>query len=453
MTEIQLYNTLSRDKETFHPQETGKVSMYCCGPTVYDIPHIGNYRTFVLYDLLRRVFEYNSLSVNLVMNVTDVDDKTIKKSRVEGVSLQDITRKYEKSFIDGLALINITPPSHLVRATENIQDMIVLIQSLLDKGIAYKADDGIYVSIAKVKNYGQLAGLKVGAKTNKERIANDEYDKENPSDFAVWKFKTDDDGDVAWPASFGDGRPGWHIECSAMAMKALGPTIDVHAGAIDLIFPHHTNEIAQSESATDKQFVKYWVHGGFMTIKDEKMAKSTGNFLKLDDLSANSLSPLAFRYWLLTAHYRSPMNFSFETIESAQNALIRLITMVSDYPEGGVIRNDYKERFEAFVNNDIDMPRALALVWELVKDAGIPDADKRATILDFDRVFGLGLGSVKSIEKDAVEVPPEIHALAELREQARKEKDWAKADALRKEIEDRGFTVRDVDGGFVVEIK
>ncbi|MEA2715371.1 MAG: cysteinyl-tRNA synthetase, partial [Candidatus Parcubacteria bacterium] len=365
--DIRLYNTLSRKTEAFKPIKKGHVSMYQCGPTVYDTPHIGNYRTYVMNDLIRRVFEYNGYVVDQVMNVTDVDDKTIRRSQEEKMTLQALTRKYEDLFLHELALLNILLPQHVVRATEYIADMVTLVDSLLKKGVAYKADDGMYVSIDKVKDYGKLANLDL-SQVGKERVKNDDYDKDNPRDFAVWKFKTPDDGDVHWPASFGEGRPGWHIECSAMSMKLLGPTIDIHTGGTDLVFPHHTNEIAQSQSATGKQFVDYWIHGGMMTVSDDKMAKSKGNFLKLEELRNESISPLGFRYWLLTAHYRSPVNFSFEAVRGAQQALIRLLVICGDYPDGGSIIPDYQKLFIAFINNDLDLPQAVALAWDLVKD-------------------------------------------------------------------------------------
>lgn len=444
--EIKIQNTLSHKKETFEPQTAGKVSMYHCGPTVYNTPHIGNYRTFITNDLIRRVFEYNGYTVDQAMNITDVDDKTIKGSREAGESLITFTRKYEELFLNEIDSLNLKRPNHLIRATEHIQEMISMISTLLEKGFAYVAKDGVYLAIDKVKDYGKLADLDL-TKLSKERIQNDNYDKENPRDFTLWKFKSEDDGDVAWPAPFGEGRPGWHIECSAMSKKALGDTIDIHTGGIDLIFPHHTNEIAQSECANDKTFVRYWIHGGFVNIANEKMAKSAGNFFKLSDLIENSVSPLGYRYWLLTAHYRSPVNFTYEAVIGAQNALIRLIKIVMNLPKGGNVNSEYKEKFLEFVNDDFEIPRAIALTWELINDASVNDADKRATIIDFDRVFGLKLDSVPEIAEDNSPVPAEIIALKEARDEARQSKDWAKADALRKEIEDRGFEVFDGKDG------
>lgn len=442
--DIRLYNSLSRSVEAFAPQEAGKVTMYQCGPTVYDTSHIGNYRTFVMDDIIRRVFEWNAYSVDQAMNITDVDDKTIKRSAAEKIPLKELTLKYEKLFLEGLASLNILLPHHVIRATEYIQSMIELIQTLLDREIAYKAEDGIYLSIGKVNNYGELAKLSP-ASLSRERIANDEYDKDDPHDFALWKFKTAPDGDVAWDAPFGAGRPGWHIECSAMAMKTFGPTVDIHTGGTDLLFPHHTNEIAQSESATGKTFARYWIHGAFMNVNEEKMAKSRKNFLKLEDLTAESISPIAYRYWLLTAHYRSPVNFSFDAVKAAQNALIRLMATVRDYPEGGTPLSASVEAFTAAINNDFDMPRAVALTWELIKDESVSEADKRATLLKFDTIFGLGLGSIPQGQEESI--PTEIIALSEAREEARSAKDWKKADALRMEMEERGYTVKDTSAG------
>ncbi len=448
--DITIYNTLGHKKEKFVPIKDGVVSMYHCGPTVYNTPHIGNYRTFILDDILRRVFEYNGYNVEQAMNVTDIDDKTIKGSKEAGIPLLQFTRKYEELFLEEIQSLNIKKPTHFIRATDHIGEMITMIETLIQKEYAYIAKDGVYLSIEKVKDYGKLADLDA-SKISKERINNDNYDKENPRDFSLWKFKTNEDGDVGYDAPFGAGRPGWHIECSAMSQHVLGETIDIHSGAIDLIFPHHTNEIAQSECASGKPFVHYWIHGGFVNIADEKMAKSANNFYKLDDLMKQAISPLGFRYWTLLAHYRSPVNFSFEAVLGAQNALIKLIKTMMSYPDGGTINEEYKKRFNAFINDDFALPQAVALTWELVSEPNIADADKKATIIDFDRVFGLKLDQVPVIEEDNTPIPPEIIALGEAREEARQAKDWAKADALRKEIEDRGFVVVDSKDGSTVK--
>lgn len=448
--DIRLYNTLSRSVETFTPLIPGRVGMYHCGPTVYDTPHIGNYRTFVMNDIVRRTFEYNDYEVDQVMNITDVDDKTIRRSHEENVALETVTRKYEKLFLEEIGSLHILRPTHLLRATDNIAFMIKMISGLLERGMAYKAADGIYMSVAKVKDYGALADIRPES-IGKERIANDEYDKENPRDFSLWKFKTADDGEVGWDAPFGQGRPGWHIECSAMSIAKLGETFDVHTGGTDLIFPHHTNEIAQSESFTGKPFVHYWIHGAFMNVNSEKMAKSKKNFFKLSDIVEEKISPIGFRYWLLTAHYRSPVNFTFEAVSAAQNALIRLMDIVRKLPEDGDIDAVYRDRFLAAINEDLNVPQALAIAWEMVRDETIKPGDKRATLLDFDRVFGLGLADVPRATSRTI--PAEVQALAEAREEARQAKEWEKADALRHEIEDRGFVVRDTKEapGFILE--
>lgn len=472
MTKIDIYlhNTLSGKKEPFKPIKAGKVGMYHCGPTVYDRAHIGNLRTFVMDDIVRRVFEYNEFEVTQVMNLTDVDDKTIRRSREEGKTLKDLTRHYEKMFLDDIHALNILTPHKLLRATDNIEEMVKLIGKLIEKGFAYKADDGVYMSIEKVKGYGELAGFKAALKARAEsqlhgntkspysRIASDEYDKESPQDFALWKFEGKDDNGAAWDAPFGRGRPGWHIECSAMSMSVLGDTIDIHTGGTDLIFPHHTNEIAQSESATEKPFVRYWLHGGFMNVRDEKMSKSKGNFLKLADLEENKISPLAFRYWLLTAHYRSLLNFSLDAVMAAQNAFIRLAEAFMSFKsdKAGVIDGNFQEKFRAAINDDLNMPEAVALVWQLIKDHHLSPADKRATLLDFDKVLGLGLSAVEELDDSpasAESLPPEIFALSETRDEARAAKDWQKADALRKEIESRGYEVKDTEEGSILKRK
>lgn len=457
---IHLYNTLTQTKEEFSPIKAGQVGIYSCGPTVYNTAHIGNFRTFVMSDILRRVFEYEGLKVTHVMNTTDVDDKTIQKSKEEGKSLTEVTRHYEAIFLQELHLLNVLTPHHFLRATEHIAEMIEMISTLLEKEIAYSTKDGVYFSIAKFPEYGKLARIKLDSEV-RERISNDEYEKDNPRDFALWKFATADDGDAVWDAPFGKGRPGWSIECSAMATKALGSTIDVHTGGIDLLFPHHTNEIAQSEAATGKPFVKYWVHGAFMNVNDEKMAKSKGNFLKLKDLEEAGISPLAFRYWLLTSHYRSQVNFSLEAVEGAQNAFIRLVESFIDLSLTTHIHDDhhhhhaaasepvdYKAEFKKAVTDDFNMPEAVALVWKLIKDAALEPKEKSELLLDFDKVLGLGLQGILDMAKQAQdETPTEITALAGAREEARNAKEWEKADALRKEIEARGYVVKDTEEG------
>jgi cysteinyl-tRNA synthetase len=454
---ITIHNTLTGEKEEFKPLVAGNVGIYNCGPTVYDTVHIGNLRTFVMYDTIRRVFEYNNYEVTQVMNITDVDDKTIKRSKEKGQTLEELTKHYTNLFLSDIHSMNIRTPNKLLSAREYVTEMIEMISIILENDMAYQSKDGIYFSIGKSKNYGKLAKLKLTDEV-RERISNDEYEKENPRDFALWKFWSEEDGDVVWDAPFGKGRPGWHIECSAMSTRALGPTIDIHTGATDLIFPHHTNEIAQSEAATSQHFVNYWIHGAFMNVNDSKMSKSKNNFLKLVDIEEAGISPIAYRYWLLTSHYRSQVNFTEEAVKGAQNAFIRLIEAflrlketTHEHIHASATPRDYRGEFLAKVNDDFNMPEAVALTWELIKDHTVESKEKVALMLDFDKVLGLGLqGVMNTIEE---KIPAEITLLAEAREEARKAKDFAQADAMRKEIESRGFEIKDGSDGFELRKK
>lgn len=450
---------MSGKKEEFKPIEEKRVGIYSCGPTVYDTAHIGNLRTYTSNDIIRRVFEYNGYFVKHVMNLTDVDDKTIRRSQENKMSLEQLTRHYETLFLADLHSLNILTPNRILRATDHIKEMTDMIAILLEKGIAYITKDGVYYSIGLFKDYGKLAKLKIEATDSsklRERISNDEYEKENPRDFALWKFYTPNDGEVSYDAPFGKGRPGWSIECSAMSTKALGPNFDIHTGGTDLIFPHHTNEIAQSEAATGKHFVNYWIHCAFMNVNDDKMAKSKGNFLKLAELEEAGISPIAFRYWLLTSHYRSQVNFTIDAVKAAQTAFIRFIeTFVRlseveyEHIHASANPRDYRKEFIERVNDDFNTPEALALAWELIKDHSVEAKEKIKILLDFDSIFGLGLKAVmemKAYEKESV--PAEVNLLAEARNEARNNKEWDKADALRKEIESRGYTVKDTGDSF-----
>lgn len=426
----------------FKPINNKEVGIYSCGPTVYNYAHIGNLRNYVFNDLLKRVLLYNGYKVKQVMNMTDVDDKTIKGSINENISLKELTEKYEKSFLKDLEELNIIKPEIISRATEHIKEMVELIKTLLSKGYAYKAEDGIYFSVAKFKNYGKLANLEK-TKIGKSRIKNDEYDKENIQDFALWKFWTKEDGEVFWETDIGKGRPGWHIECSAMSMKYLGETIDIHTGAIDLIFPHHTNEIAQSESATEKKFVNYWVHGGFLTMKEGKMAKSLGNILTLNDLKQKAYSPLDYRYFLLTTHYRSPLLFSLENLDNSKKSLQRLKNIISEIKDDSKVNEKYLKEFLNAINDDLNMPEALAVLWKLVRDEKA--TGKIKTIEKIDRVFGLNL-----LSKEEISVPIEVQKLINEREEARKNKDFKKSDLLREEIKKLGYRVDDAKASIKV---
>ncbi|HBB44067.1 MAG: Cysteine-tRNA ligase [Parcubacteria group bacterium GW2011_GWA1_44_13] len=436
--DLKLFNTLTRSIEKLEPINDREVRMYNCGPTVYGFAHIGNLRSFIVNDTLRRTLEYTGHSVIQTMNITDIDDKMIARANEQGVSIHALGLEYENFLFADLKSLNVLTPHKMPRATDHIGGMVVMIEKLLRERFAYKASDGIYFEVAKAKNYGALAHLDMDAET--ESRVEGALDKKSPRDFALWKFETSDDYGNAYDASFGRGRPGWHIECSEMARDTLGETIDIHTGGVDLIFPHHTNEIAQSEAFNGKPFVKIWLHNEFVMVDGQKMSKSLGNHTTLKTITESGFSPLAFRYFVIGAHYRSKLNFTFEALEGAQNALRKLSEHIGE--EVGSVNKDYQERFRDFVTQDLDTPRALALAWEVAKDASISPTDKTATLLDFDRVFGFGLATRK---KETI--PTHIKALAKSREEARENKDWAKSDKIRDEINSLGWNIEDTDKG------
>ncbi|KKR75041.1 MAG: Cysteinyl tRNA-synthetase [Candidatus Nomurabacteria bacterium GW2011_GWA1_40_8] len=411
MHKILLYNTLSREKEVFSPIDKDEVHMYSCGPTVYNYPHIGNYRAYVFADILKRVLQYGGYKVKHVMNLTDIDDKTIRESQKEKKSLKEFTEFYTQEFLKDIKSLHIENPTKFTKATDYTPEMVEIIKKLLDKKLAYKSeDDSVYFDIKKFKNYGKLSHLvlenqKENAAGRMSRIKKDEYDKENAQDFALWKAWDSKDGDVFWETELGKGRPGWHIECSAMSMKNLGKQLDIHTGGVDNIFPHHENEIAQSEGATGKQFVKYWMHNEWVLVDQKKMAKSENNFYTLRDVIERDIDPVAYRFWLLMANYRTRVNFVWEALEGSEI-------------------------------------RALTILWDVIKDEKISDADKKATVLDFDKVLGLGFADLK--EKI---IPEEVLKLVEEREQARKEKDFKKSDELRGKINSLGYEIKDTAEG------
>ena len=441
---IKVYNVLSRKEEEFKPLKKGEVKIYSCGPTVYNYAHIGNFRTFLFNDLLKRAFLYLGYKVKHVMNITDVDDKTIKGSVKEKSSLSSFTQKYEKLFFEDLDSLNIEKPEITPRATDNIKQMVDLIDKLLKKGYAYKAEDGIYFSIDKFKGYGKLAGLdKV---KSKERIKNDEYDKSNPQDFALWKFYTEEDGKVFWETKIGKGRPGWHIECSAMSMRYLGETFDIHTGGVDLCFPHHTNEIAQSEAATGKQFVKYWMHGAHLTMKEGKMSKSLGNVFTLKELEEKGFSPLDYRYLCLMTHYRKSLDFSLENLESAKTAYSRLKRKVLSIEGKAEDKTEeYDSKFREALEDDLNIPLALQIFIKAVDDSDFDAKKKFFLLAKFNSVLGLNFE-----EEENEDVPEDVSELVKEREEARKNKDWKESDRLRDEIASKGYKVEDGSDGSVV---
>jgi len=464
MTMIKIYNTLSRQIEEFHPISDSKVGIYSCGPTVYDYQHIGHMRRYVGDDIVIRVLQYNGYQVHHVMNITDVghlvsdsdtgEDKMEKGAKKFGKSVWDIAKMFEKQFKDSCTALNIQLPKDLMHATDYIPEQIALIKKLEEKGFTYKIDDGIYFDTSKFSDYFILSRqnpdeLKAGARVEVVK------GKKNLADFALWKFSKEK-RQMEWESPWGIGFPGWHIECSAMSMKALGERFDMHTGGIDHINIHHTNEIAQSEAATGKKFVNYWIHHNFLVVDKEKMSKSLGNFYTVQDVIAKGYSPMALRYLYLQTHYRQEMNFTWEALEGAQTAYDKLLREIANCnpPAGGQISNEklligcaeFEQRFLDSVNDDINMPKALAVVWELIK-SNYPASAKLASLKKFDQVLGLEL--LQSVKRKAlsVKLPEKITDLVHEREGFRKAGDFAAADEMRKKITDLGYEIKDTKEG------
>ena len=466
---ISFYNTLTRKTEQFIPLKAGEVRMYTCGPTVYNYAHIGNLRAYTFEDLLRRYLKFRGFKVKQVMNITDVDDKIIKACRGNAVSLTDYTEKFTRAFFRDLELLNIEKAEVYPRATRHIPEMVELIQNLLAKGIAYRGEDGsIYYSIAKFPDYGKLShldlsGLKAGA-----RVKQDEYGKESFSDFALWKAWDENDGQIFWETPLGKGRPGWHIECSAMSMKYLGETFDIHTGGVDNIFPHHENEIAQSEAATGKPFVRYWLHCEHLLVDSRKMAKSLGNFYTLNDIIKKGFSPLSLRWFFISSHYRSKLNFTFSALETAERTvrgLYDFIQRLEELPEGEEtprvpsVLAESRAGFISMMDEDLNSSTAVAHIFRLVNQCNIwmkqgllsrQDAGKiKRFLFEIDRVLGLDLESAQN--------PPELttqeKARLKEREIARKNRDFKKADLIRNEFLKKGYLLKDTPLGTRVKKK
>ena len=450
---LKLYNTLTRKKEVFKPLKNKKVGFYTCGPTVYDYDHLGHAWNYTQADFLRRVLEYNDYKVKQVMNVTDVghltsdsdtgEDKMEKSAREKKKSVWEIAEFFTKIYFKNRKKLNLLKPQIVCKATDHIKEMIELVKTLVKKGYGYKIDDGIYFDVQKFPNYGKLSGntlenLKAGARIEVNP------QKKHPADFALWKFTPSRARrQMEWDSPWGRGFPGWHIECSAMSMKYLGKTFDLHTGGEDNIFPHHESEIAQSESATGKKFVRYWFHSRFLKVEGQKMSKSLKNFFTLADIEKQGFSVLALRYLFLTSHYRSSINFTWKGLESAQIALNKLHEVVASLKsETGKIDKKYQRKFLNLINDDLNMPEVISLVWQLIKDKKVKSADKKKTLLDFDRVLGLELEKIKKIS-----IPPELLSLAKQREKYRRKELWQKADEIRKEIEKLGYQIEDTKEG------
>lgn len=436
---LKLYNFLSKKIEEFKPIKDDEVGLYTCGPTVYDYVHIGNWRTFIFEDVLKRVLEFNGYNVSHVMNITDIDDKIIEGSRVQGLGFRELADKYAKAFLGDLDKLNIERADKYARATDYIDKMIDLVNTLLKKGIAYSADDGIYYSVEKFKGYGKLSGLEKRQLKKGARINDDLYDKESWSDFALWKFPKG--GEPSWSAPFGEGRPGWHIECSAMSIAELGDSFDIHTGGVDLLFPHHENEIAQSEAATGKKFVNFWMEGEHLLVEGEKMSKSLGNIYTLEDIVKKGFDPLALRYLFLTAHYRSKLNFTWKSLGAAQNALNNLREIVASYQEAVIGCAEFEQRFKDSIDNDLDIPKGLSVMWEMVK-SDYPDSAKHQSVLVMNKVLGLGLDKIEKAE-----LPRGAGELIEKRELERRGGNFVESDKMRQELLKMGVEVEDTPEG------
>jgi cysteinyl-tRNA synthetase len=474
MTEIRLHNTLSGKVEPFVPLHPGEVRMYTCGPTVYDYAHIGNYRTFVFQDVLRRFLTLRGFRMHHVMNLTDVDDRIIANAAAAGVSIRDYTEKFAQAFFDDCKALSIEAPERWIRATDNIDAMVGLIQRLQERTYTYASDGSIYYRIAKFPNYGKLSKIDVSGIQAGARVDVDRYEKESARDFALWKAPKP--GEHFWDTPIGRGRPGWHIECSAMSMKYLGETLDIHTGGIDLAFPHHENEIAQSEAATGKQFVRYWLHAEHLLVEGEKMSKSLGNFFTLRDLFAKGYKPSALRFALASVPYRRQLNFTFDGLQQAASAVERLRNFADRLTQGKFLAGQQPgmaERiakaardFDAGLADDLNTAQALAAAFDLVREANIAidkmefrQGDVAAAqefLANFDRVFAvlkddddlklreLGYGGGGGGLSDA-----EIEKLIADRDAARKRRDFASSDRIRKELADRGIILEDNRDGTV----
>src|SRR5271167_116511 len=474
MHEIRFHNTLGGKMEAFAPQKSDGVRMYTCGPTVYDYAHIGNYRTFVFQDILRRFLKLRGYKMKHVMNLTDVDDRIIANSAAAGVSIRDYTEKFAQAFFDDCKTLSIESPEHWIRATDHIDDMVKLIERLQEKTYTYPSEGSIYYRIAKFPSYGKLSNIDVAGIQTGARVDVDRYEKESARDFALWKAPKP--GEHFWETSIGKGRPGWHIECSAMAMKYLGETLDIHTGGIDLAFPHHENEIAQSEAATGKPFVRYWLHAEHLLVEGEKMSKSLGNFFTLRDLFGKGYKPSALRFALASVPYRRQLNFTFDGLQQATSSVERLRNFAArlkneKFPAGK--RAAMEDRiakaasdFDAGLSDDLNTAQALAAVFDFVREANIAmdkgefrNSDVKGAqefLSSFDQAFAvlenndaeklkaIGFAATTSGVDDA-----EIEKLVADRQTARQRRDFAASDRIRKELSDRGIILEDTKDGNV----
>lgn len=456
-SKLKLYNTLTREEEVFKPISSKIVGIYSCGPTVYSFQHIGNLRTYVFSDILKKTLQYNKFKVKHIINVTDVghltsdsdtgEDKIEKAAEKEHKTAKQISEFYFEEFKSDLKKLNIDMPNKFPKASEHIKAQIEIIKKLEKKHLTYKTSDGIYFNTSKLKDYGKLAKIDFSKIISGKRVSMGE--KLNPTDFALWKFSSkEEERQQLWPSPWGSGFPGWHIECSAMSMKYLGEHFDIHTGGLEHIPVHHTNEIAQSESATEKKFVNFWLHAGWLLSQGKKVSKSKGGLYTISDLQSLGFSPLAFRYLCLQTHYKKPLNFSLDSLQSAENAYNKLKQSVIEIQEqthkGNDLTKEYENQFIDAINDDLNMPRALKVLWDTINDFDFAPKKKLSLIKKFDSVLSLGISEFK---EKKVSIPKEIKALIKAREEARTLKQYEKADILRSRIEEFGFQIKDTEQG------
>lgn len=440
---LKIYNTLSRKVEEFKPLNPPNVGMYTCGPTVYDRMHIGNLRTFTLSDTLYRTLTYNGYKVKSIQNITDIDDKIIKRVKETSKEVADIAREFTQYFINDVNRLNINwVLDKQPKVSDYIKKIASYVKVLMQKGFAYEKEGSIYFDISKFLNYGKLSGVAERELKAGTRTLSDDYTKDDVQDFALWKAVPE--GEVgSFESELGWGRPGWHIECSVMSQETLGETFDIHVGGADLIFPHHENEIAQSEAKTGKKFVNYFVHGAHMLVDGQKMSKSLGNFYTVDDIKKNGFDPMALRYLYLQTHYRQEMNFTWDSLKAVESAFEKLKNDVHNLDEGKVGCAEFEQKFADAINNDLNMPEALAVVWELVR-SDYPSSAKAESLKKFDEVLGLGLFEQRAKE---IVIPDEVLKLVKEREELRRKKRFHLADQMRSKIEKMGYVLHDIEDG------
>ncbi len=455
---LRFYNTMSRSIEEFVPIEEGKVRMYTCGPTVYDFAHVGNFRANIFIDLLHRYLVYKGYDLTHVMNLTDIDDKIIKACREKKISLREYTKKYKEAFFEDLDSLGIARATYYPEATEHIEDMVGIIKKLIDNGLAYEVDGNYYFAIDKYPAYGKLNRIDKSELKSGTRIASDEYEKESISDFALWKAWDEADGDIFWETELGKGRPGWHIECSAMSMKYLGKTFDIHTGGIDNKFPHHENEIAQSEGALGVEFAHYWLHNEHLIVEGKKMSKSLGNFYTIRDLLDKGYPATAIRYVLLATHYRQPLNFTFDGIDAARNALERyndFYINLREYSggesngEGDQVTKKVLSEFETALDDDLNISPALGAVFDFIRDINRLRSEGKMSLEERDKAIAAleRIDTVLNFLKKEEESDEEIEALIQKRVEAKKNRDFAAADKIRDDLQAKGIILEDTPQG------